>query len=125
MKFRVARHTKDLNKVIHFYHGLLEMEILGRFEDHDNYDGVFLGFSNADWHLEFTVSNELPQHKPDEDDLLVFYFDDELKLNQIKNKLIQHNIKQVEAKNPYWNDNGFHFLDPDDFGIILTLNTNN
>lgn len=123
MNFRVARHTDDLNKIIQFYQ-LLGMEILGSFENHDNYDGVFLGFPNTDWHLEFTVSNEKAQHKPDEDDLLVFYFDDEIKLNQIKSNLIQNNIKQIEAKNPYWNNNGFHFLDPDDFGIILTLKTN-
>lgn len=123
MNFRVARHTNDLNKIIHFYQ-LLEMEILGSFENHDNYDGVFLGFPGADWHLEFTVSNEKAQHKPDDDDLLVFYCDDEIKLNEIKSKLIQNNIKQIEAKNPYWNNNGFHFLDPDDFGIILTLKTN-
>lgn len=124
MNFRVARHTNDLNKIIHFYQ-MLEMKILGSFENHDNYDGVFLGFSDADWHLEFTVSNEKPQHRPDEDDLLVFYFDDEIKLNEIKSKLIQNNIKQIEAKNPYWNNNGFLFLDPDDFGIILTLKTTN
>lgn len=124
MKLRVARHTNDLNKIIHFYQ-MLEMKILGSFENHDNYDGVFLGFSDADWHLEFTVSNEKPQHRPDEDDLLVFYFDDEIKLNEIKSKLIQNNIKQIEAKNPYWNNNGFLFLDPDDFGIILTLKTTN
>ena len=123
MNFRVARHTDDLNKIIHFYQ-LLEMEVLGSFENHDNYDGVFLGFPSADWHLEFTVSNQKAQHKPDEDDLLVFYFDDEIKLNDVKSKLIQNNIKQVEAKNPYWNNNGFHFLDPDGFGIILTLKTN-
>lgn len=124
MNFRVARHTNDLNRIIHFYE-LLGMEILGSFENHDYYDGVFLGFPDADWHLEFTVSNEEAQHKPDEDDLLVFYFDDEIKLNQVKSNLIQNNIKQMEAKNPYWNNNGFHFLDPDKFGIILTLNTNN
>lgn len=123
MNFRVARHTDDLNKIIQFYQ-LLGMEILGSFENHDNYDGVFLGFPNTDWHLEFTVSNEKAQHKPDEDDLLVFYFEDEIKLNEIKSNLIQNNIKQIEAKNPYWNNNGFHFLDPDDFGIILTLKTN-
>lgn len=123
MNFRVARHTNDLNKIIYFYQ-LLGMKILGSFENHDNYDGVFLGFTGADWHLEFTVSNEKAKHKPDEDDLLVFYFDDEIKLNEIKSKLIQNNIKQIESKNPYWNNNGFHFLDPDGFGIILTLKTN-
>src|SRR5690606_27090082 len=98
-----------------------ELEILGKFQNHNKYDGVFLGFSDSDWHLEFTVSDENPIHQPDEDDLLVFYFEDEMKLNYTKSNLIRNNYQQLEAKNSYWNENGFLFSDPDGFGIILTI----
>lgn len=75
MRFRVARHTNNIDSIINFYRNILGLEILGEFKNHDNYDGVFLGFKNKDWHLEFTVSDEKPIHNFDDDDLLVFYCD--------------------------------------------------
>lgn len=121
MELRIARYTADLKKITYFYHDLLGLKILGSFEDHNQYDGIFLGFPDQDWHLEFIVSNEPPRHEFDEDDLLVFYFDDETKLNQTITNFNHHNIQQLKAKNPYWNDNGFLFSDPDGYGILLTI----
>jgi catechol 2,3-dioxygenase-like lactoylglutathione lyase family enzyme len=48
MKFRVARHTNDLDKIKTFYTTVLGFEVLGSFEDHDSYDGLFLGKPNLD-----------------------------------------------------------------------------
>jgi catechol 2,3-dioxygenase-like lactoylglutathione lyase family enzyme len=73
MKFRSARHTDNRQPIISFYRNVLGLEILGDFKDHDGYDGVFLGIPGAGWHLEFTTSAERADHKPDDDDLLVFY----------------------------------------------------
>ena len=72
MKFRIARHTTNLESIIAFYCGILDLEILGEFHNHDRYDGVLIGNRDSDWHLEFTVSDEQPDHSPDVDDLLVF-----------------------------------------------------
>ena len=58
MQFRYARHTNNLGPLIKFYTEIIGLEKLGEFKDHDNYDGVFLGHKNSDWHLEFTVSQE-------------------------------------------------------------------
>ncbi|RYZ82044.1 MAG: hypothetical protein EOP06_22350 [Proteobacteria bacterium] len=65
MQFRHARHTTDLGPLIAFYKRVIGLKILGRFENHDGYDGVFLGFENQDWELEFTVSGEKPGHSAD------------------------------------------------------------
>ena len=92
MKFRLARHTNSLPPLVEFYTQNLELEILGEFKSHDNYDGVFLGKKGMDWHLEFTVSDDRPQHQSDEDDLLVFYVDNDAEFNRI-----QANFK----KNPH------------------------
>ena len=73
MTFRFARHTNDLEAIKSFYITILDFKLLGSFENHNNYNGVFLGFQNADWHLEFTVSNEKANHHFDEDDILVLY----------------------------------------------------
>jgi len=83
MKFRAARHTTKLQEIKKFYHEIIGLEILGEFENHSNYDGIFLGLKDQNWHLEFTVSNDPPNHKPDRDDLLVFYPETEEHFNEI------------------------------------------
>ena len=120
MKFRVARHTHKLSPIIKFYTEILGLEILGSFEKHDDYDGVFLGHTKSNWHLEFTVSNEKPDHRSDEDDLLVFYSSSQKEYEDILQRFKEHGHEAKLAKNPYWNSNGSYFLDPDGFGIIIT-----
>lgn len=72
MHFRYARHTQKIESLIYFYTSVLNFEVLGKFEKHDGYDGVFLGIKGENWHLEFTQSEEKPISKFDEDDALVF-----------------------------------------------------
>ncbi|MFN8576725.1 MAG: VOC family protein [Candidatus Sericytochromatia bacterium] len=121
MKFRVARHTNNIDSIINFYRNILGLEILGEFKNHDNYDGIFLGFKNKDWHLEFTVSNEKPIHNFDDDDLLVFYCDSQDEYQVIKDRFRKNHIEEVQAKNPYWNLNGITYLDPDGFRVVISL----
>ena len=73
MTLRFARHTDQLEDLIRFYSQVLNFEILGDFRNHDDYDGVFLGLPNTDWHIEFTTSKEKTSHTFDDDDILVFY----------------------------------------------------
>jgi len=121
MKFRAARHTTDLNRIIDFYGRILGLKVLAQFKAHNNYDGVFLGPPGADWHLEFTVSDITPVHLPDDDDLLVFYAETITEFNSIKEKFIAENIKPSAPKNPYWEKNGITFEDPDGFRIVISL----
>lgn len=120
MKLRVARHTKDIDSIIDFYINILGIDFLGEFKNHEGYDGVFIGIKNKDWHLEFTASNEKPIHNSDEDDLLVFYctLDQYLTLQK---KFQERNINPVKAKNPYWNNNGLVYLDPDGFRVVISV----
>jgi hypothetical protein len=119
MKFRVARHTTNLQVIIDFYTQNLELEVLGSFEKHSDYDGVFLGKKGLDWHLEFTVSPEAPKHHPDEDDLLVFYIQTLNKFNRIKAKFDLQKQRPVSAKNPYWDQHALTYLDPDGFRVVV------
>jgi len=73
MNFRFARHTNNLEKLTLFYTDILGLKILGSFENHDGYNGIFIGKVNADWHLEFTQTAETVIHSKDEDAILVFY----------------------------------------------------
>ncbi len=118
MKFRAARHTVSLEPMVEFYTSMLGFAVLGEFKDHEGYDGVFLGLPNENWHLEFTCSAQKPEHKPDQDDLLVFYPTSKSKFNQIEARLTA-NDALVQPPNPYWNRNGIMTLDPDGYGIII------
>ena len=123
MKLRVARHTANLQAIAGFYTRLLGLQVLGDFKGHDGYDGVFIGLPTANWHLEFTVSNEQPIHQPDEDDLLVFYPDTVEQYQQLISRFKREQIPEVAAKNPYWETNGHTYIDPDGYRIVITWNS--
>ena len=121
MKLRVARHTNNLQAVIDFYTGLLGLQILGNFAGHDGYDGVFIGLPDMDWHLEFTVSNEAPIHQPDEDDLLVFYPENNATFDSMMEIINKAGITEITAKNTYWQLNGKTFVDPDGYRVVIAI----
>lgn len=124
MILRVARHTDNLQKIEDFYVNILGFERLGGFQNHNNYDGIFIGKPNLDWHFEFTKSNEKANHYFDEDDILVLYPETILEYDNLLNKISANHVSFVISKNPYWNDSevsgGKMFLDPDGFRIIIS-----
>ncbi len=120
MKLRFARHTNNLEKINVFYINVLGLELLGSFENHNNYDGIFIGKPNLDWHLEFTKSNEIVEFNFEEEDYLVFYPENEIEYQEIIDRISENKIEFIESKNPYWNENGKLILDPDGFGIIIS-----
>jgi len=121
MKFRAARHTAQLQPLITFYTEIIGLKVLGSFQNHDNYDGVFLGPENANWHLEFTSSGDAPAHQPDEDDLWVFYVDDIVTQREIAKRCAMHKIPIVPAKNPYWNKGAITIVDPDGYHVLVAI----
>ncbi|CAM4185724.1 MULTISPECIES: VOC family protein [Flavobacterium] len=120
MKFRFARHTNNLENIKSFYINVLGFELLGEFKNHAGYNGIFIGKPNLDWHLEFTVSDDEIIHSFNEDDILVFYPEtaEDYKLN-IEN-IQKQNICFINAKNPYWDENGKMILDPDGYRIVIS-----
>ena len=121
MTFRYARHTTDLQKIEKFYTEIVGLEKLGGFENHNNYNGLFLGHKNSNWHLEFTTSTDKPNNKFNEDDILIFYLNSEIELAKIKNKIRLRNINLEVPKNPYWVENGIMISDPDSFKVIFLV----
>lgn len=120
MILRVARHTNDLKKIENFYVNILGFERLGGFQNHNDYDGVFIGKPNLDWHFEFTQSEAKAIHAFDEDDITVLYPATISEYNKFINRLLQNNISFIASKNPFWNENGKMFLDPDGFRIVVS-----
>lgn len=122
MIFRYARHTTDLDRIEKFYTEIVGLEKIGEFKNHANYDGLFLGFYNQDWHLEFTVSEGKPASSFDNDDLLVFYLESEAEIDKIKKRIQRNKINLKTPKNPYWAKNGLMISDPDGFKIVFSTN---
>ncbi|WP_298117019.1 VOC family protein [Flavobacterium sp.] len=120
MTFRFARHTNNLEQLKSFYIDILGLELLGGFENHEGYDGAFIGKTNENWHLEFTKSEELVTFNFGEEDILVFYPNTKLEFELIHDNLIANKIQFIQAKNSYWNDNGKMFLDPDGYHVVIS-----
>ncbi|MHC0441860.1 VOC family protein [Flavobacterium sp. 3-210] len=120
MFLRVARHTDDLKRIEDFYVNVLGFEQLGEFQNHNNYNGIFIGKSGLDWHFEFTQSNNKATHTFDEDDVIVLYPKSFLDYNNVINKIEHHNISTITAANPFWNENGKMIQDPDGYRIVIS-----
>jgi hypothetical protein len=120
MTLRVARHTNNLEAIENFYINILGFESLGGFGNHNNYNGLFIGKTELDWHFEFTQSETKANHTFDEDDIIVLYPCTISEYNSLMNNILTNNIPIIEALNPYWNENGKMFLDPDGYRILIS-----
>ncbi|KAF2513853.1 VOC family protein [Flavobacterium foetidum] len=120
MVLRVARHTDNLDEIEKFYVQILGFERLGSFENHDNYDGIFIGKPDLDWHFEFTKSKTKANHIFDEDDVIVLYPKEILEYNHLIDNILRNNISTISSVNPYWNENGTMIQDPDGYRIVIS-----
>jgi uncharacterized glyoxalase superfamily protein PhnB len=116
MHLRVARHTERLEEVVAFYRDGVGLEELGRFRDHDGYDGVFLGVPGTNTHLELTAGGDSGAPTPHPETLLVFYFGD---ADAVEEVLTRVGAEPVVPANPYWGANGTTIDDPDGFRVVL------
>jgi hypothetical protein len=123
MKFRHARHTRDLKKMEAFYTEIAGLSKLGGFCDHQGYDGLFIGHEGESWHLEFTSSGHQEENRPGEDELIVLYLDSSAALAAMEKHLEHHGIKKEIPRNPYWRQNGIMVSDPDGYKVVFALNS--
>jgi catechol 2,3-dioxygenase-like lactoylglutathione lyase family enzyme len=117
---RVARPTDDLEALLRFYRDGLGFDVLDRFEGHCGFDGVMLGRPGAPYHLEFTRAH---RHKagraPSRDHLLIFYHPDAADWGAAVSRMAAAGFDPVPSFNPYWDEQGRTFEDPDGYRIVL------
>jgi catechol 2,3-dioxygenase-like lactoylglutathione lyase family enzyme len=116
MQLRVARHTERLDDVVRFYRDGLGLVEIGRFRNHDGYDGVFLEVPGTGAHLEFTAGGVHATPAPHPESLLVLYLGDADAVRTVADRL---GIEPVVPANPYWDEHGTTFSDPDGFRVVL------
>jgi catechol 2,3-dioxygenase-like lactoylglutathione lyase family enzyme len=120
---RVARPTDKLREVVTFYRDGLGLEEIGSFTGHAGYSGVMLGLPGHRYHLEFTEREEpSPCPAPSKDNLLVFYIPTRDAINRAAARLARLGYKPVLQENPYWQEKGLTYEDPDGWRVVL-MNT--
>jgi catechol 2,3-dioxygenase-like lactoylglutathione lyase family enzyme len=117
---RVARPTDNLENVTRFYRDGLGFTVLFRFENHAGFDGVMLGLPGAPYHLEFTKAHAGSAGRaPSKDHLLVFYLPDATQWRAAVARFAHAGYDPVAPFNPYWQQYGATFEDPDGYRVVL------
>lgn len=118
--FRVARPTDNLDAVLRFYRDGVGMEVIASFRDHADFDGVMLGLPGASYHLEFTHHRgHRVGRAPTQDNLLVFYTPDATAWQAAVERMRGHGYLPVPSYNPYWDERGVTFEDPDGYRVVF------
>ena len=117
---RIARPTNDLDALERMYAAGLGFEVVGRFEDHDGYDGVMLGTPGGPYHLEFTRRRgERAGRAPSDEHLLVFYVPDRAAWEARCARMADAGFTEVAPSNPYWAQRGRTFEDADGYRVVI------
>ncbi len=117
---RIARPTNNIEALLPFYRDGLGFEVVGRFADHDGFDGVMLRLKSAAYHLEFTQSRHHDAGRaPTQDNLLVFYLPDDDCFAQAVAQMERNGFPAVASFNRYWDKCGKTFEDPDGYRVVL------
>jgi hypothetical protein len=120
MQVRIARPTRNIDAVVAFYGGLLEMPVLASFHDHDGYSGVVFGLPEASRQLE-VVSREGVMPSPTPEDQLVFYLGSAERVASDAARIRAAGLEPSVSPNPFWARNGaVCFVDPDGYWIVLS-----
>jgi len=119
-KLRVARPTDQLPELLRFYCDGLGLVKLASFEAHNGFDGVMLGHPQAPYHLEFTHQpGHLVGRAPTTDHLLVFYLPEPAEWQAAVQRFTVAGFSPVPSYNPYWDQLGLTFEDPDEYRVVL------
>src|SRR5689334_32182 len=117
---RIARPVTELDRSAAMYCKGLGLIEIGRFENHDGFDGVMLGRPDLHYHFEFTYCGAHPVvPSPTAEDLLVFYLPDADIWRQTCKSMLDAGFAEVSSFNPYWQARGRTFEDYDHYRVVL------
>ena len=117
---RIARPVTNLERTVAMYKRGLGLAELGRFEDHEGFDGVMLGHRGSHFHFEFTCCRSHPvRPSPTPEDLIVLYVPDADEWQRTCSALLDAGFRQVRSFNPYWERQGRTYEDDDGYRIVI------
>jgi hypothetical protein len=98
----------------------LNLEELGSFKDHQNFDGIMIGAPSCSYHFEFTrKKGHSAPRSPSPELLLVFYYPEVVEWKAVCERMLAAGFKPVISHNPYWDQCGRTFEDPEGYRIVL------
>lgn len=117
---RIARPVSDLERSARMYQRGLSLAELGRFENHEGFDGVMLGDPDGQYHFEFTHCRHHPvAPAPTPEDLLVCYVPAQEAWEERCQAMRDAGFAEVEPFNPYWSRFGRTFRDHDGYRVVI------
>ena len=117
---RIARPVSSLERSVAMYCAGLGLRELGRFADHQGFDGVMLGHAKLTYHFEFTCCRQHPvQPTPTAEDLIVFYVPDLAEWQDVCASMLQAGFVEGTPYNPYWAERGRSFQDHDGYRVVI------
>lgn len=117
---RIARPVSSLARSVAMYRAGLGLQEIGRFDNHDGFDGVMLGRPGLGYHFEFTFCRTHPvAPAPTPEDLIVFYLPDAHAWRETCRSMREAGFVEVAPFNPYWQQRGRTFQDPDGYRVVL------
>jgi catechol 2,3-dioxygenase-like lactoylglutathione lyase family enzyme len=117
---RHARPTDQLEQVVEFYTNGLGLQILDQFENHEGFDGIMVGIPGEPYHFEFTQQRGHGVGRaPTQDNLIVFYLPDRQEWQGAVDRMKAIGHEPVQSYNPYWDESGVTFEDPDGYRVVL------
>src|SRR5262249_30867928 len=94
--------------------------VLGRFEDHDGFDGVMLGAAGGRYHFEFTRHRQHPvAPAPTMEDLVVFYLPDATEWHMACARMAAARFRQVASFNTQLERRGRTYEERDGYSVVL------
>jgi hypothetical protein len=79
-----------------------------------------LGHAGSQYHLEFTHHRgHAVGRAPTQDHLLVLYIPDEVQWSNAITQMQAQGYPPVQSYNPYWDEKGRTFEDPDGYRVVL------
>jgi catechol 2,3-dioxygenase-like lactoylglutathione lyase family enzyme len=122
MHLRIARPVADLGRSVAMYCAALDLREIGRFENHEGFDGVMLSLAEvgAGYHFEFTFCRSHPvAPTPTPEDLWVFYVEPAEAWERRCHALLNAGFREVRSFNPYWSQLGRSFEDLDGYRVVI------
>jgi catechol 2,3-dioxygenase-like lactoylglutathione lyase family enzyme len=117
---RIARPVSSVEQSLTMYSKGLGLAEIGRFENHQGFDGVMLGNSGMHYHFEFTYCRTHPvKPVPTQEDLLVLYLPEQDEWRKVCSRMLEAGFVEVKSFNPYWQLRGRTFEDPDGYRVVL------
>jgi catechol 2,3-dioxygenase-like lactoylglutathione lyase family enzyme len=119
---RIARPVSDIARAVEMYTRGLGLNEVGRFHNHNGFDGVMLEEAGRGFHFEFTHCRTNPiKPSPTPEDLVVFYVPSADSWRARCEAMLKAGFEEVASFNPYWEERGRTFEDPDSYRVVIEL----